>query len=118
MSVNGNGGVTATFHTDNAQVRAILETTMTQLKQQLDEQGIKVDNVEVQTGLPDGQLPQDQGQQGFYQQQGQEVRSQQADLKDFEESSENLSVEAEEQSPEVVLDSQGNQISRGVDYTV
>ena len=118
VSVNGNGGVTATFHTDNAQVRAILETTMTQLKQQLDEQGIKVDNVEVQTGLPDGQLPQDQGQQGFYQQQGQEVRSQQADLKDFEESSENLSVEAEEQSPEVVLDSQGNQISRGVDYTV
>lgn len=119
VSVNGNGGVTATFHTDNAQVRAILETTMTQLKQQLDEQGIKVDNVEVQTGLPDGQLPQDQGQQGFYQQQGQEVRSQQADLKDFEESSENLSVEAEEtQAQEVVLDSQGNQISRGVDYTV
>ena len=118
VSVNGNGGVTATFHTDNAQVRAILETTMTQLKQQLDEQGIKVDNVEVQTGLPDGQLPQDQGQQGFYQQQGQEVRSQRADLKDFEESSENLSVEAEEQSSEVVLDSQGNQISRGVDYTV
>ena len=39
VSVNGNGGVTATFHTDNAQVRAILETTMTQLKQQLDEQG-------------------------------------------------------------------------------
>ena len=119
VSVNGNGGVTATFHTDNAQVRAILETTMTQLKQQLDEQGIKVDNVEVQTGLPDGHLPQDQGQQGFYQQQGQDVRSQRADLKDFEESSENLSVEAEEtQAQEVTLDSQGNQISRGVDYTV
>ena len=120
VSVNGNGGVTAAFHTDNAQVRAILETTMTQLKQQLDEQGIKVDNVEVHTGLPDGQLPQDQGQQGFYQQQGQQVRSQQADLQDFEESSENLAAELEnsQENQEVVLDSQGNQISRGVDYSV
>ena len=120
VSVNGNGGVTATFHTDNAQVRAILETTMTQLKQQLDEQGIKVDNVEVHTGLPDGQLPQDQGQQGFYQQQDQQVRSQQADLQDFEESSENLAAELEnsQENQEVVLDSQGNQISRGVDYSV
>ena len=120
VSVNGNGGVTATFHTDNAQVRAILETTMTQLKQQLDEQGIKVDNVEVHTGLPDGQLPQNQGQQGFYQQQGQQVRSQQADLQDFEESSENLAAELEnsQENQEVVLDSQGNQISRGVDYSV
>lgn len=120
VSVNGNGGVTATFHTDNAQVRAILETTMTQLRQQLNEQGIKVDNVEVQTGLPDGQLPQDQGQQGFYQQQGQQVRSTQADLHDFEESSQNLAADVEdaEQVQEVVLDSQGNQISRGVNYSV
>lgn len=120
VSVNGNGGVTATFHTDNAQVRAILETTMTQLRQQLDEQGIKVDNVEVHTGLPDGQLPQDQGQQGFYQQQGQQVRSHQTDLQDFEESSENLAAELEnsQENQEVVLDSQGNQISRGVDYSV
>ena len=120
VSVNGNGGVTATFHTDNAQVRAILETTMTQLRQQLDEQGIKVDNVEVHTGLPDGQLPQDQGQQGFYQDQGQQVRSHQTDLQDFEESSENLAAELEnrQENQEVVLDSQGNQISRGVDYSV
>ena len=120
VSVNGNGGVTATFHTDNAQVRAILETTMTQLRQQLDEQGIKVDNVEVHTGLPDGQLPQDQGQQGFYQDQGQQVRSRQTDLQDFEESSENLAAELEnsQENQDVVLDSQGNQISRGVDYSV
>ena len=120
VSVNGNGGVTATFHTDNAQVRAILETTMTQLRQQLDEQGIKVDNVEVHTGLPDGQLPQDQGQQGFYQDQGQQVRSHQTDLQDFEESSENLAAELEnsQENQDVVLDSQGNQIFRGVDYSV
>ncbi len=122
VSVNGNGGVTATFHTDNAQVRAILENTMIQLKQQLNEQGIKVDNVDVQTGLPDGQLPQDQGQQGFYQgQQGQQVRSTQVDLKDFEDTSEALAaepVEAQGASQEIVLDSQGNQISTGVNYTV
>ncbi len=122
VSVNGNGGVTATFHTDNAQVRAILENTMVQLKQQLNEQGIKVDNVDVQTGLPDGQLPQDQGQQGFYQeQQGQQVRSTQVDLKDFEETTEALAAEpatAQAESQEIVLDSQGNQISTGVNYTV
>ena len=122
VSVNGNGGVTATFHTDNAQVRAILENTMVQLKQQLNEQGIKVDNVDVQTGLPDGQLPQDQGQQGFYQgQQGQQVRSTQVDLKDFEETTEALAaepVEAQTESQDVILDSQGNQISTGVNYTV
>lgn len=118
VSVNGNGGVTATFHTDNAQVRAIIETTMVQLKQQLNEQGIKVDNVEVQTGLPDGQLPQNQGQQGGYQQQGEQVRSQQADLQDFEETSEALAAEPVNTSEDVLHDSEGNQISRGVDYSV
>lgn len=119
VSVNGNGGVTATFHTDNAQVRAVLETTMLQLKQQLNDQGIKVDSVEVQAGLPDGQLPQNQGQQGGYQQaQGEQVRSQQADLKDFEEAAEALSAEPVNAAENVVHDSQGNQISRGVDYSV
>lgn len=122
VSVNGNGGVTATFHTDNAQVRAILENSMLQLKQQLNEQGIRVDNVDVQTGLPDGQLPQDQGQQGFYQgQQGQQFRSTRADLKDFEETTEALAVEMEESqasAQDIVLDSQGNRISTGVNYTV
>lgn len=118
VSVNGNGGVTATFHTDNAQVRAILETTMIQLKDQLNEQGIKVDSVEVQTGLPDGQLPQDQGQQGYYQQQGEEVRSQAVDLKDFEETSEALSAEPVNNATADIHDSEGNVISIGVDYSV
>ena len=119
VSVNGNGGVTATFHTDNAHVRAILETNMLQLKQQLNEQGIKVDSVEVQTGLPDGQLPDGQAQQGFYQQeQGQQVRSQQIDLKDFEETSEALAVEPENNATTNIHDSEGNVISSGVDYSV
>lgn len=120
VSVNGNGGVTATFHTDNHQVRAILENTMIQLKQQLNEQGIKVDSVEVQTGLPDGQLPDGQAQQGFYQQehQGQQVRSRQVDLKDFEDTSEALAAEPVNNAPETVHDSDGRLISGGVDYSV
>lgn len=119
VSVNGNGGVTATFHTDNAQVRAILETGMIQLKQQLNEQGIKVDNIEVQTGLPDGQLPDGQAQQGFYQQeQGKQVRSQQIDLKDFEETSDALTAEPVNNATADIHDSEGNVISSGVDYSV
>lgn len=119
VSVNGNGGVTAIFHTDNHQVRAILETTVIQLKQQLNEQGIKVDSVEVQTSLPDGQLPDGQAQQGFYQQgQGQQVRSRQADLKDFEDASEALAAEPVNNAPEAVHDSDGRLISGGVDYSV
>ncbi|MGM9580701.1 MAG: flagellar hook-length control protein FliK [Anaerovibrio sp.] len=119
VSVNGNGGVTATFHTDNAQVRAILETSMIQLKQQLNEQGIKVDNIDVQTGLPDGQLPDGQAQQGFYQQeQGQHVRSQQIDLKDFEDTSDALAAEPVNNAATDIHDSEGNVISSGVDYSV
>ena len=96
VSVNGNGGVTATFHTDNAQVKAILESSMVQLKQQLSEQGMKVDSVEVQTGLPDGQLPQGQSQ-GYYQQQqqGQAVHSTEADMRAFEETSGEVSATGE-----------------------
>ena len=119
VSVNGNGGVTATFHTDNAQVRAILETSMIQLKQQLNEQGIKVDSVEVQTSLPDGQLPDGQAQQGFNQQsQGQHVRSQQIDLKDFEDTSEALAAGPVNNATTDIHDSEGNVISSGVDYSV
>ena len=119
VSVNGNGGVTATFHTDNAQVRAILETSMIQLKQLLNEQGIKVDSVEVQTGLPDGQLPDGQAQQGFYQQeQGQHVRSQQIDLKDFEDTSDALAAGPVNNAAADIHDSEGNVIASGVDYSV
>ena len=119
VSINGNGGVTATFHTDNAQVRAILETSMIQLKQLLNEQGIKVDSVEVQTGLPDGQLPDGQAQQGFYQQeQGQHVRSQQIDLKDFEDTSDALAAGPVNNAAADIHDSEGNVIASGVDYSV
>ena len=118
VAVNSNGGVTATFHTDNAQVRAMLETSMIQLQKELNEQGIKVDSVEVQTGLSDGQLPEGQSQ-GYYQQQSQQnLRSPQTDLKDFEEDVENLAAEPVNKATEVIRDSEGNKISDGVDYAV
>ncbi|MBE6099050.1 MAG: flagellar hook-length control protein FliK [Anaerovibrio sp.] len=118
VAVNSNGGVTATFHTDNAQVRALLETSMIQLQKELNDQGIKVDSVEVQTGLADGQLPEGQSQ-GYYQQQAQQsARSQKLDLKDFEEDVDQLSAEPVNNATDVIRDSEGNKISDGVDYAV
>ena len=118
VAVNSNGGVTATFHTDNAQVRALLETSMIQLQKELNDQGIKVDSVEVQTGLTDGQLPEGQSQ-GYYQQQAQQsARSQKLDLKDFEEDVDQLAAEPVNNATDVIRDSEGNKISDGVDYAV
>jgi len=71
VSVSANGAVNASFHSDNAQVRAIIENTLVQLKQELNNQGLKVDNVDVYAGLGDGQLPQGEGQQAWQQNQGQ-----------------------------------------------
>ena len=72
----------------------------------------------VQTGLSDGQLPEGQSQ-GYYQQQEQQnVRSQQIDLKDFEDDVENLAAEPVNKATEIIRDSEGNKISDGVDYAV
>ena len=65
VTVGGDGAVTASFHSDNAQVRNTIENTLVQLRQELNNQGIKVDKVEVFSGLADGQLPQGQGQQAW-----------------------------------------------------
>lgn len=70
VSVSANGAVNASFHSDNAQVRTIIENTLVQLKQELNNQGLKVDNVDVYAGLTDGQLPQGEGQQAWQQNQG------------------------------------------------
>lgn len=70
VSVTQNGSVNASFHSDNAQVRAVIENSLVQLRQELNNQGLKVDSVEVYAGLADGQLPQDQGQQAWQNQQG------------------------------------------------
>ena len=121
VSVNTNSGVTAVFHSDNAQVRGLLETSMLQLKQELNEQGIKVDSIEVSAGLPDGQMPQDM-RQGYYAQQGggqQQNTSTSEALNAYEEGAQDpVTGEPVNQSTEVIRDDQGNVISDGVDYKV
>ena len=123
VSINGNGGVTATFHSDSATVRGIIETSMIQLKNELAEQGLKVDRIEVSAQLPNEQMPQDMGQ-GYYAQQqgsGQQKRTGDAsDLANYEEAGEvsvadGVPVNA---STEPIRDQQGNVISDGVDYKV
>ncbi len=54
VSVTAEGTVNASFHSDNAAVRAIIENSLVSLKQELANQGLKVDNVEVYAGLADG----------------------------------------------------------------
>ena len=66
VSVTSNGAVNASFHSDNAQVRAIIENSLVQLKQELANQGLKVDNVQVYAGLSDGSsLMNGRGQQSW-----------------------------------------------------
>jgi flagellar hook-length control protein FliK len=46
-----NGGVTATFHSTNADVRGVIEASLPQLKQDMASQGLKVNYVGVYTSL-------------------------------------------------------------------
>jgi len=62
VAVGSDGAVQASFHSDNAHVRNVIENSLVQLRQELSNQGIKVDRVGVYTGLADGQMPQGQGQ--------------------------------------------------------
>lgn len=64
VSVTSNGSVNASFHSDNTAVRTIIENSLVQLKQELNDQGLKVENVDVYAAL-DSDLPQDQGQQAW-----------------------------------------------------
>jgi flagellar hook-length control protein FliK len=49
--VNSAGGVTASFHSDNPDVRSVLQSSMTQLRQELSTQGLKVAEVGVYASL-------------------------------------------------------------------
>ena len=106
VSVSTNGAVTASFYTDNAQVRAIIENTMVQLKQELSEQGIKVDNVEVYAGLNEDSLLNGQGQQAWQQNQNQRNRRGQVDMNVVEDELDALNPVSDNESAD------------GVDYKV
>ncbi|MBE8953759.1 MAG: flagellar hook-length control protein FliK, partial [Quinella sp. 1Q7] len=67
VSVSTNGAVNASFHSDNAQVRTIIENSLVQLRQELNNVGLKVENVQVFAGLSDGNLMSGQGGQAWQQ---------------------------------------------------
>ncbi len=113
VSVAASGAVNATFHTDNASVRAIIETSMIQLKHELQAQGLKVDNVGVYAGLGDNSLM--NGQQDanahYAQHSGQgssQGRDAQQALASFEEEQQALAANAQ----------QGVLAQDGVDYRI
>ena len=53
INVHSDGMVSASFHSDNAQVRNVIQASIVQLRQDLQDQGIKVDNINVYSGLSD-----------------------------------------------------------------
>ncbi len=82
VSVAG-GAVSTAFHSDNAEVRAIIENSIVQLKQEMQAQGLKVDNVGVYAGL--GEFLSG-GQSGQAQQQNaRQFKHRNIDLADFED---------------------------------
>ena len=69
VSATANGSVNVTFHSENAHVRAMIENTLVQLKQELSNQGLKVENVQVSAHLSDGGMMNGRGQQAWEQNQ-------------------------------------------------
>ena len=114
VSVAASGVVNAAFHTDNAAVRAIIETSMIQLKHELQAQGLKVDNVGVYAGLSDSSLM--NGQQdanAYYAQQGGQGSSQGRDAQQAL-----ASFEEEQQALAAAEGGQGVLAQDGVDYRI
>lgn len=95
VSVSTNGAVNASFHTDNPTVRGLIESSMIQLKQELQAQGIKVNNVEVYSGLSQDFFAGSQaGQQGLYQQEARNAQPNTLRAAAFEDDAEALSIAA------------------------
>lgn len=86
-----NGVVSATFHSDNASVRSLIETSLFQLKQELAAQGVKVDNVGVYAGL--GEFMSKGQEQANSGQQGSKSKNRKIDLAEFDEAPETTGKE-------------------------
>ena len=116
VSVGSNGSVQASFHSDNAQVRNVIENSLVQLRQELNNQGLKVDRVGVYAGLADGQMPQGQGQEAWQQSSNRQSGAQQiytrGDADDYLDEAEGLSPAA------VQANIDGSVGTDGVDYRV
>jgi flagellar hook-length control protein FliK len=105
VSVN-NGIVAAVFHTNNMEVRNILENSMHQLRQELANAGFKVDSVSISSGLSQ-----------FDENQERVAQWQQAQQKNASKKGEENYAEASD----VALESQGivnNSKDDGVDYRI
>ena len=116
VSVGSNGSVQASFHSDNAQVRNVIENSLVQLRQELNNQGLKVDRVGVYAGLADGQMPQGQGQEAWQQSSNRQSGAQQiytrGDADDYLDEAEGLSPAAAQANID------GSVGTVGVDYRV
>jgi flagellar hook-length control protein FliK len=75
VAVGVDGAVNASFHSNNAEVRTIIQNSLAALRQDLNNQGLRVDNVDVYAGLDGGLPQQDSGQQGWQQQNGGQQQS-------------------------------------------
>ena len=85
VSVSQNGAVNASFHSDNAQVRTIIENSLVQLRHELNNVGLKVENVQVYAGLSDGGgLMNGQGGQAWQQNRQQSSGNRTIDLNSLE----------------------------------
>ena len=115
VSVGSNGAVQASFHSDNAQVRNVIENSLVQLRLELNNQGLKVDRVGVYAGLTDGQMPQGQGQEAWQQSSSRQSGTQQVyargDADDYLDEIDGLAPLAAEETG-------GSVGSDGVDYRV
>ena len=118
VAVTAGGTVNATFHTENEQVRGLLESSMIQLKQELQQQGLKVNNVDVQSGLSEDFFAQSQaGQQGYPQPQ-QSARNQAAERRAFENDADALTVGVTAGGAADIQSTTGADGSDGVNYLV
>lgn len=118
VAVTAGGAINATFHTENAQVRGLLESSMIQLKQELQQQGLKVNNVDVQSGLSQDFFAQSQaGQQGYPQSQH-SARNQAADRAAFENDADALTVNTAVSGAAAMENTANVGDSDGVNYLV
>ena len=117
VAVGSDGAVQASFHSDNAHVRSVIENSLVQLRQELNTQGIKVDRVGVYTGLADGQMPQGQGQEAWQQHQAGHSETQvyaRGDADDYLDGE----IVDDGVTPAAIQESVGGVTADGVDYRV
>ena len=111
------GMLTAKFTTENEAVKAILETQIIKLKENFEQQGLKVDAVEVNVSAQAFERSLDQQEQGQQQQEAKAQKQRRIRLNGFENGNEDILLEDVLEEDKVVADMMlrnGN----SVDYTV